>query len=161
MPKGDIIVEMADMKVGKGSGRIVTYALGSCIGMAIYDPSVKVGGILHYMLPDASLNPEKAKENPYMFGNTGIPKLFKAAYQLGAKKPRIQVKIAGGANVIGSKGAFNIGKRNYMMARKMLWKNGVLIAAEDVGGTVSRTMILDLGTGDVLIKCPGREPYRL
>jgi len=157
----NIIVDIADMKVGKKNGKIITYALGSCLGVAIYDPSVKVGGILHFMLPDASLNPEKAKENPFMFGNTGIPKLFKAAYQLGAAKHHIQVKLAGGADILNSAGAFNIGKRNYMMAKKMLWKNGVLIAAEDVGGTVSRTMSLNLETGEVIIKCPGKDLYPL
>ena len=156
-----IVVGMGDMKVGENPGSILTYALGSCIGISAYDPVLKVGGILHYMLPDASLDLNKARKNPYMFGNTGIPLLFKSLYKLGAVKSRIQVKIAGGADMFNALGAFNIGKRNYMMARKLLWKNGILITTEDVGGTISRTMRLELDTGDVFIKCPGKEPYTL
>ena len=150
------IVKIADMKVVQGtSGIIVTHALGSCIGVAIYDPRAKVGGILHYLLPESSLNKAKAQANPLTFGDTGIPLLFKEAYAKGANKRSIIVKLAGGAEILESKGNFNIGKRNYMIARKLFWKNGVLIRGEDVGGTISRSLSLDLATGKVVVKSPG------
>ena len=82
-----IIVGVADMKTSNEPGdTIITYSLGSCIGLVIYDPVARAGGILHYMLPDSSIDGVKAKTKPYMFADTGIPRLFKQAYTLGAKK---------------------------------------------------------------------------
>ncbi len=148
-----ITVDIADMIVSnKVSDRLITYSLGSCIGLAIWDPQAKVGGLLHYMLPDSSISPEKAKSKPYMFADTGIPLLFKSVYSLGGEKKRLIVKVAGGAQMMDAKGVFNIGKRNYMALRKLLWKNNVMIDAEDVGGFESRTMTLDISSGLVTIK---------
>jgi len=91
----DLIVGISDIKISKSTNDvIITYALGSCIGIAVYDPIAKVGGLLHYMLPDSSLDERKAKENPAMFADTGIPSLFKACYALGAEKKRMIVKVA-------------------------------------------------------------------
>jgi chemotaxis protein CheD len=140
---------------------LVTHALGSCIGLTIYDPVVKVGGMIHYMLPSSRIDPQRARENPLMFADTGIPLLFKAAYKLGAEKSRIIVKIAGGANLLDSKGVFQIGKRNFMAARKILWANQVLIRKEDTGGTVSRGLKLVLSSGEVLVKTPGQSEVEL
>ena len=154
----DQVIDIADLKVSSDPRvTLVTYSLGSCIGVAIWDPAVKVAGMLHYMLPESSLSQEKAKANPSMFADTGIPKLFRAAYELGAAKKRMIVKIAGGSQLLDDKGTFNIGKRNYVMLRKIFWKNGVLIDAEDVGGSISRTMRLDVDTGRVTIKNRNRE----
>ncbi|MBN2331536.1 MAG: chemotaxis protein CheD [Deltaproteobacteria bacterium] len=131
---------------------LVTYSLGSCIGVAIYDPVVKVGGMLHYMLPDASINKDKGVKNPYMFANTGIPLLFKTCYQHGAEKKRLVVKVAGGGQIMDESGVFNIGKRNYAILRKMFWKNNILIDSEDIGGMVNRTMYLRLSDGQLMLK---------
>ncbi len=148
-----IVVDIADMQVSADpKSDLITYSLGSCIGVAIWDATAHVGGMLHYMLPDAALSPEKAKANPPMFANTGIPALFRAAYELGAAKKRLTVKIAGGSQLLDDNGTFNIGKRNYIMLRKIFWKNSVLIDAEDVGGSISRTLRLNVGTGRVTIK---------
>lgn len=153
----NLIVGMGAMEVSKDPGvTIVTYALGSCIGVAIYDPAAKVGGLLHYMLPESSTNPEKAKENPYMFADTGIPLLFKEAYSLGGEKRRMQVKVVGGAQLLDDSGYFNIGKRNYMALRKILWANNVLIKAEEVGGQVNRTVRLEVATGKIWVKNSGK-----
>jgi chemotaxis protein CheD len=155
---GSIVIDIADMKIAAGDGNeLVTYALGSCIGVAIYDPVSKVGGMLHYMLPEASLNLTKARENPYMFADTGIPLLFRAAYAQGAVRSRIQVKLAGGANVMDQSNFFNIGKRNYLAARKIFYKNNMLITSELVGGVSGKTMRLRLKDGQVEIKLPGGE----
>lgn len=149
----NLIVGMGAMQVSKDPRvTIVTYALGSCIGVTIYDPATKVAGLLHYMLPESSTNPGKAKENPCMFADTGIPLLFKEAYGLGGEKRRRQVKVVGGAQLLDDSGYFNIGKRNYMALRKILWANNVLIQAEEVGGQVNRTVRLEVATGKIWVK---------
>ena len=151
------IIGVADMKVGRERDTLVTHALGSCIGVAIFDPVTQVGGMLHYMLPEAKLNPDKARSNPYMFADTGIPMLFRAAYKEGALRSRIIIKLAGGANVMDQSNFFNIGKRNYLAARKLLYKNNLLIASELVGGVSGKTMRMRLSDGRVEIKLPGGE----
>ena len=154
----DQIVDIAAFKVtNEPATDLVTYSLGSCIGVTLWDPEALVGGMLHYMLPEASLSPEKAKANPAMFGDTGIPALFRAAYALGAEKKRLIVKVSGGSNLLDDKGTFNIGKRNYIMLRKLFWKNGILIDAEQVGGSISRTLRLTVQTGRVTIKSRSEE----
>lgn len=153
-----VVVDIADLEVSKDpTATLITYSLGSCIGVAIWDPVVKVGGMLHYMLPEAQLSPEKAKANPAMFADSGIPRLFKAAYDLGATKQRIVTRIAGGAQLLDDEGTFNIGKRNYLALRKIFWKNGVMVASEHVGGAMSRTLVLDVATGRCSIKSRGQE----
>ncbi len=157
-----IIVGMADMQISNDpSAVLVTYSLGSCIGISIYDPVEKVGGMLHYMLPEAKLDPVKARQRPFMFADTGIPLLFKSSYELGAKKQRLQVKVAGGSQILDDNGYFNIGKRNYAAMRKLLWRNNVMVAAEDVGGNVNRTMFLNLEDGAVHLKISGKTEKSL
>jgi chemotaxis protein CheD len=154
----NIIVGVSDMKVSNNSdATIVTYSLGSCIGVAIYDPVVNVGGLLHYMLPESKLDKDKAAKNPFMFADSGIPRLFKEAYKLGAKKQRMRVIIAGGAQVLDQKGFFNIGKRNHMAIRKIFWKNNVMTDFEDVGGNVNRTIRIIVKTGEMRLKVSGCE----
>lgn len=154
----DLVVDIADLKVSDDSRvELVTYSLGSCIGVAIWDPEVKVGGMLHYMLPESSIAPEKARRNPAMFADTGIPILFRQTYELGASKKRLQVRVAGGSSLLDDNGTFNIGKRNYTVLRKLFWKNGVLINAEHVGGSISRTMKLSVGTGRTTIRNRSQE----
>jgi len=145
-----------DQQVG-----LITYSLGSCIGVTIYDPIIRVGGLLHYMLPESQIDPLKAQKNPFMFADTGIPLLFKEAYRFGAAKNRLIVKIAGGSQIMDDSGFFNIGKRNYNALRKILWKNNVMIKAEDVGGQVSRTVRLDVGSGKVWVRYSGEEEKEL
>jgi chemotaxis protein CheD len=153
-------VGIADMIVLAGKeDLIITYALGSCLGITIYDPVARVGGMLHAMLPTCSSDPEKAQKSPFMFVDTGVPKLFLESYKLGAKKERLIVKVAGGASVNKNpdEDHFQIGKRNCLMLRKLLWKNGVMIKAEDVGGHIARTMSLALADGELIIRANGTE----
>lgn len=141
-------VGVSDMKVTDREGDlVVTHALGSCIGISIHDPVAHVGGILHYMLPVSKVDPEKAKLNPMMFGDTGVPLFFQEAYRLGAKKENLRVVMAGGAQVFGASDFFDIGNRNIVIARKLFWKNGIMVAAEHTGGHIPRTMYLEVGTG--------------
>lgn len=149
-------VGVADCKVSDGAEAVLaTYALGSCIAVAIHDPVAKVGGLLHFMLPESALNPAKAAENPFMFADTGIPLLFRGAYQLGAEKRRLVVRAAGGAQVMDANGVFNIGRRNHLALRKILWKAGVMIQGEEIGGTESRTVRLEVDSGRLWVRGPG------
>jgi chemotaxis protein CheD len=156
------IVGVADMKVSnRPDESIITYSLGSCIGLVIYDPVVKVGGILHYMLPESSLDKGKAAARPYMFADSGIPRLFKAAYNLGAVKNRIYVYVAGGSEILDQSGFFNIGKRNYMALKKMFFRNNMMINKQDVGGNKSRTVRLEIVTGDIYVKTSGSKEVKI
>ena len=147
------VVDIADMIVtGDMHDILVTHSLGSCIGVTIWDPQTRVGGMIHYMLPASSISPDKARTSPAMFADTGIPALFRAAYELGADEKRVIVKVAGGSSLLDDQGTFNIGKRNYIALRQTFWKNGVLIDAEDVGGSCSRTLKLNVSTGKVTVK---------
>jgi chemotaxis protein CheD len=153
-----LTVDIADMQVSADpDGVLVTYALGSCIALMVWDPVKRAGGMIHYMLPQSSTAPEKAKVKPYMFADTGIPELFHAMYALGCNKRDLVVKVAGGAALMSTTDLFEIGKRNHLMLRKLLWKAGVPIKAEDVGGTDYRTARLFNDTGRVLIKTETRE----
>lgn len=152
-----LIVGVADLAVSSNpTVMITTYSLGSCLGITIYDPVAKVGGMLHAMLPDSTIDPAKGASQPAMFIDTGVPALFRAAYQLKADKHRVQICIAGGAQVMDVSGFFSIGKRNYETLMKLLGQHGLVVRAEQVGGLVSRTISLNVRTGEVRLKCSGQ-----
>ena len=153
-----LIVGVADCKCAKSPvAEIITYALGSCIAVVVHDSSSGVGGLLHYMLPESSLDQEKAAANPYMFADTGIPALINDVKELGGRTRGLTVWVAGGAQVLTDNGHFQIGRRNYLALRKLLWKQGLMIHAESVGGTSCRTVRLELPTGRVLAREGGTE----
>ncbi len=155
------IVGVADMKVSSHPEDVlVTYSLGSCIGMTVYDPALRIGGMLHCMLPLSKIDQDKARANPAMFADTGVSLLLKQLYDRGAERRRLIVKLAGAAELLDAKGLFKIGERNYTIARKVLWKNDILIAAEDVGGSKARTMSLQIATGLTKLKS-GAEEWEL
>jgi chemotaxis protein CheD len=152
------IIGIADCAVSNDPNAVlVTYALGSCIAVTVHDRVSRVGGMLHLMLPESSLDSARGQSNPYMFANTGIPLLFNRAYQYGAEKKRLTVRLVGGAQVMDEGGIFNIGKRNQISARKILWKAGILIHGEETGGSVSRTVRLEVGTGKLWVR-EGADP---
>jgi chemotaxis protein CheD len=149
----DIVVGISDLKVSKNIDDVlVTYALGSCVGVTVYDPVVKVGGLLHFMLPESSLDIRKAGENPAMFADTGIPLLFKTCYELGAKKKRMIVKVAGGASILDDANFFRIGQKNITATKKLFWKNNVFIEGEDTGSNCNRTFSIHISTGKVFVR---------
>ncbi len=153
-----VVVHVADIKVSRDPGdEIVTYALGSCIAVVLFDPIRQVGGMIHYMLPLSQINPEKARDNPAMFADTGVPLLFESVYAAGGKKADLVVKVVGGGAPLGDNSLFQIGQRNYTVLRKMLWKSSVLIAAEDVGGAIPRTVRLQIATGRVTVQSGQQE----
>jgi chemotaxis protein CheD len=149
----DIVVGISDMKCsGKKEDVLVTYALGSCIAVAVHDPAAGVAGLLHFMLPDSTLDQGKAASVPAMFADTGIPMLFRACYQLGADKQRMTVKVAGGASILSDTDYFRIGQKNITAMRKIFWRNNVLIQAEDTGLNFNRTVRLNVADGRCLVK---------
>jgi chemotaxis protein CheD len=158
MFKKRLIVDIADAKVSNDpTDVLVTYALGSCIGVCFYDPTAQIGGMLHYQLPDSKEDSQRADERPLMFADTGVKLVVDRMVSMGAKKKRMQVKIAGGAATEHAPQGFNIGKRNQLAIKKVLWQNGMLIDAADIGGSSPRNMYMNIADGSVTVRCIGRE----
>ncbi|MHC4211743.1 MAG: chemotaxis protein CheD [Planctomycetota bacterium] len=158
MSKQRKIIHVSDAKVSKDSNDLlITYSLGSCIGVCLYDPAAHIGGMLHYQLPDSKMDPDKAKEKPFMFADSGMKILVDKLVSMGANKKRMMIKIAGGANMDTGPKGFDIGKRNHIAFRKIMWKNGMFIDSEDVGGNSPRNLYLDIADGSVMIKSNGVE----
>lgn len=153
-----IIINVSDAKVsGDPSDVLVTYSLGSCIGVCLYDPATNIGGLLHYQLPDSKMDPEKARSMPFMFADTGMKIMVDKLISMGAKKNRMRVRIAGGASMKNGPKGFDIGKRNHLAFRKIMWKNGMFVDSEDVGGFSPRNVYMDMADGAVTVKCNGVE----
>jgi chemotaxis protein CheD len=153
-----IVVGISDCQTSKDrNATLVTYALGSCVGVGVFDPASSVGGLLHVLLPESSLDTEKAAKNPCMFADTGVVELLNRCLALGAAKSRLRVWLAGGSAVMDTRGVFNIGKRNQLAVRKALWKAGLLTLSEDLGGQGSRTVRLEVGTGTFWIRAAGAD----
>lgn len=160
---------MKQLVVGVGDGGvsrnpdavIATFALGSCIAVMMHDAVAGVGGMVHFMLPESALSPEKAQAQPWMFADTGIARLLRGAIELGADKRRLTVHAAGGAQVLDDNGVFNIGKRNCLALKKALWKAGLTARAEETGGTVPRTVRLEVGSGRVWVQVAGQGEREL
>ncbi len=157
-----IVVGISDMQVSDvPEACLTTYALSSCIAVVIHDPVRQVGGMIHYALPTCLRNPPKGKRRPAMFADSGVPALFRSMYEFGCRKKDLVVKVAGGGHHHDTHGTFNIGRKNYVYLRKLLWHNSVLIAAEDVGGQKTRTVSLHVGSGLVTITQPGKRETNL
>jgi len=156
--KARIIVGVSDARVSnKQTDVIATYSLGSCIGVCLYDPATHIGGMLHYQLPDSKQDPERAKTKPLMFADTGMKILVEKLVSMGAVKKRMQVKIAGGAAMDTGPKGFDIGKRNHLALRKIMWKNGMFIDAEDVGGKSPRNMYMNIANGAITVRSNSLE----
>jgi len=144
-----VVIGIGEFAVSNRPGDvIVTHALGSCIAVCIYDPVSTIGGMLHFLLPEARINPDRAKQQPAVFADTGIPLLFQAAFERGLKKQRAIVHLVGGAEMTQAAGAaFGTGRRNVLAAKNLLWRNGVFVAGLEVGGTGARTLHLSVSNG--------------
>lgn len=151
-----LTVGIADMKMAKGSGVLITYALGSCIGLCFQDPAIQLGALLHIMLP---LNMEPGRKNPLKYADTGIRETLRQMEAKGASRRRITVKIAGGAKMFEVKGGNlgNIGQRNIESVHTILRQEGIRLLAEDVGGNVARTLLFDVVSGQGCIRSYGRQ----
>ena len=152
-----IVVNISDMKFSKRPGDvIVTFSLGSCLGVTCYDPVARLGAMLHALLPSSGASPEKAKENPYMFVNSGVAGMVRVLFKLGAKRENMIFKVAGGANMRGDT-MFNTGLRNQEALERLMAKNKMSIKGKDVGSTIPRTLLLHMDTGRVVVKTFGKE----
>ena len=156
-----LVVGIADMKMAQGSGMLVTYALGSCIGISFWDPFLHLGALLHIMLPERH---DAEEGNVYKYADSGIHETIRKLSAFGMVKSRTVVKIAGGAKMFEIRGNAefgNIGSRNTFMVKKILQEENMRIAAEDTGGAFARTMILDIESGEVAIRTMGKPERHL
>lgn len=138
---------------------IKTIGLGSCVAVICSDLKRQVSGMVHVALPDSALAQEMVAKKPGYCADTGIAALFDGLMRLGCslRPGQLQVKLVGGATILDPHGTFNIGKRNILAIRKWLWSKGLGPMAEEVGGTISRTVSVAVGTGLVHIQTPGLE----
>ena len=152
-------VGMADMKTCKSPDKLTTLGLGSCVGVILYDPSTKVSGMVHVMLPDST----KIKNNANIakFADTGIKAIYDLIIKEGARPSNIVSKIAGGAAMFtvssDSADIMKVGERNVEATKLNLKRMGIPILAEDTGLNYGRTIVFDSMTGELLIKAVGKE----
>lgn len=159
MNENKLIVGIADMKLAKDGQQLITYALGSCIGLCFYEPRIKLAALLHIMLP---LNMETGRKNPFKYADTGIRQTLREMEMKGASRAAITVKIAGGARMfeVSAGGLGNIGQRNSESVRQILKMEKVRLLWEDVGGTIARTMEFDSATGTGSIRSYGHPEIK-
>ncbi len=152
----DRVIGIADYKVSATVGeRLITYALGSCLGIAVYDPLAQVAGLLHVMLPSGVIDHAQMRARPAKFVDSGVPMLFKACYALGAQKSRMRIVVAGGARAGASMHVdhLHIGVLNVRALDTLLLRNGLRAEARDLGGArISRTLCIDVTSGDVTVR---------
>ena len=148
-----ITIGIADMKMAQSHGMLITYALGSCIGICLYDQKIKLAALIHIMLP---LNMEPGRKNTMKYADTGIRETLKMMEAKGASRSRITAKIAGMFEISGGGGLGNIGQRNIESVHMQLKKEGIKLLKEDVGGSVARTLLFDPATGQACVRCYGR-----
>jgi chemotaxis protein CheD len=142
---------------------IKTFALGSCVSVIFLDPTTRSVGMAHIALPDSTINKIKATEKPGYFADTAIPALLAQMADLGCDKrgKGIIVKLCGGANVMDTNDTFQIGKRNALAIKKILWSYGMGAIAEDLGGNYSRTVSISVSAGQVTLSSPGKPNWQL
>ena len=151
-----VVVGLAEMAVSNNPNVVLTtYSLGSCLGIAIYDPAAKVGGLLHAMLPDSTIDPVKAEAFPGMFVDTGLPALLRSAIQMRADKRRLKIYVAGGAQILDDNNVFNIGGRNCAALAEFLRRENLRVDAHQLGGHANRTVYFSIATGRVKLKVSG------
>nr|WP_287412041.1 chemotaxis protein CheD [Pseudodesulfovibrio sp.] len=150
-----IIVGISDMRFSvTPEDVLVTYSLGSCIGISAYDPKARIGGLIHCLLPSPGEAPKGDRDNPFKFVTTGVPVMVRRLVKAGAKQNRLVFKGAGGAN-IRSQYHIPIGAENAEALRGVLSYNNAQLAAEEFGGTIPRSMFLHIDTGRVLVRSKG------
>ena len=145
------------MKMLQGEGILITYALGSCIGLCFHDPRLRLGALLHIMLP---LNMEAGRTHPMKYADTGIKETLRQLEAKGASRSRMTVKIAGGAKMFemaGGSGLGNIGQRNIESVHAILKRDNLRLCGEYTGGTVARTLLFDVGSGQACIRSYGQK----
>ena len=154
-PQQRVVIGIGEAAIAGADATIVTHALGSCVAVCLWDPEARVGAMLHFLLPESRVNPDRAKKQPGTFADTGIPLLIQEAMQRGLNKKRCRAHLFGGA-AVGAQGGLDVGKRNVLAARRLLWQHGIFIHAEALGGTDPRTANFSVADGHYQVSC-GRE----
>lgn len=157
-----VMLGIGDYGTSRSPGDIVkTLALGSCVAVVMLDPKTHSVGMVHIALPDSLIDPQKARSKPGYFADTGVPVLIQEMKNLTGSKngKEFMIKLAGGASIMDPNNTFNIGKRNVLAVKKILWTYGMGPTAEDVGGYISRSVMVDVDTGTVTIISPGRGSW--
>ena len=161
---GTVVIGVGGIGASNTPGELVkTYALGSCVGLILIDTKVNAVGMVHVALPNSEINIQKSKMTPGYFADTGIPSLLQLMAGKGSRRDGrgLLVKMAGGASILDSNHTFDIGKRNILTIKKILWRYGMGSLAEDVGGNHSRTVSVYVDTKEVVISTCGREDKKI
>lgn len=146
------------MKIAKRPQDVlVTYSLGSCLGLAAWDPENRIGGLIHCLLPTSRTDALRAQQNPFMYVNIGVPAMIRKLLTLNVDRNRLILKAAGCARMLNVQNKFDTGLKNFAALEDILAKNNAKLTAHDVGGTIPRTMYLHLDTGKVFISSCGKR----
>ena len=160
----EIVLGVGEYGASHDTGAVIkTYSLGSCVALIMYDPVTKVGGMVHIALPESKIRPDMIQKRPGYFADTGIPALYKQMKKegLNGHAKNLVIKLVGGAKVMDPNSLFDIGKRNILATKKLLWKYGLGLQAEDVGGSLPRTATIEIDTGKVMISSAGRGNWEI
>lgn len=150
------MVGIAQMRISRDPDEIlIAPNLGSCLGVSVYDPIHKTAGLIHCLLPLSKSDPAKAKENPCMYVDTGVALLLESMISSGAELKALIIAVAGGGNINDENNVFEIGKKNFTVFKKLLWKNNLLLKGEHIGHRFSRTVSVHVGTGETFVKVQG------
>lgn len=158
-----IKVGISDMNIGRSPDILVTFALGSCVGICLYDAQHRIGGLSHILLPDSTTQTGPVK-NPYRFADSAIPILVRKLELAGARHGFLKAKIAGGAQMfsaVGNASLSNVGERNARAVKEALRKQGIPIIADDTGKNFGRTLFFNTEDGSMLIKSATQGEWTL
>lgn len=146
-------VGVGDVVVSQNAKELLTTnnPLGSCVAVYLWDPETRVGGLLHFEWPDSKLDPDRAQNEPAVFADTGVMLLLERAGLLGAAKTRCKVRLVGGADVSDRAEAHRWAKKNILAARSVLWRSGIFLEGEEVGGTRARKATLSISDGQLSV----------
>jgi chemotaxis protein CheD len=157
-----IYIGVGEIAVSNNPLNVLVTSLGSCVAVIMLAPSIGAAGLAHVALPSSKVNITKSPDKPGYYADTAIPKLLAEFDKLhGGKRGRLLVKLVGGANIMDPNGTFDIGKRNALAIKKILWQNRLGVLVEDIGGEISRNIRVNIKTGDVLVKSLGKERLTL
>lgn len=161
---GQVVLGVGDYGASNTPDDVVkTFALGSCVSVIFLDPKTRTVGMAHVALPESTINKAKAAEKPGYFADTAIPALLQMMSKYGCDKrgKGMVVKLCGGANVMDTNDTFQIGKRNALAIKKILWSYGMGAVAEDLGGNFSRTVTISVSAGQITLSSPGKPNWQL
>jgi len=153
-----IYVGVGEIAVSRNPDNVLVTSLGSCVAVIMLAPGISGAGMAHVALPSSKINVEQSRIKPGYYADTGIPRLLAAMDKLhGGKRGRLLVKLVGGANIMDPNSTFDIGKRNVLAIKKILWENRLGVLVEDIGADISRNVRVNVDTGKVIVKTLGQE----